>query len=451
MLMFMLVRPQDLNPALAPQLPTLNTLALLAVAGWVLDVRRLNSRSNPPPSLSIVGLYMTWCLISLLPNRPDTLTGALLSLFVIFLVYFVIAFGCQSFRKLGVVAVAYLVGGLFITFVVLGQGFGPMQCFESDPRSVGSFEELRPDGRPCETALQCRGEDAEPGKSYLCNKLGPFQTSAVGVRVRYVGRLNDPNETSLAVALIAPIAMALYELRRTLRRWLLMMGTILGVALAVYFSQSRGGQLVFAAVFATYLYRKSGIKGLIVAALMAMPLMLFGGRSGDEAEESSQERLECWLTGMELFRASPIYGIGAYRFTDHHFLTAHNSYVLAVAETGFVGVWLFIGMLYASGKSLVMGLQLADDGSATDYPRRTWGSALLAAFIGNVVGIFFLSFAYHFVLWTFLGICGAYYGAVKAHRPDFEVRLKRLDLYAITAITLFVVAALYFYTKYKSR
>lgn len=450
MLVFLLVRPQELNPSWATSLPSLTNFAFLAVLGWFLDVRRLNSRSNVPPPLPFIIAYLGWCLITLIPNRPDTILAALSSLLILFLLYFVIAFGCQSFRKLTLVCVCYLVCGLFITFVVVGQGFGPNECFEEDPHSVGDLEELRPDGRPCETALDCRGEDAEPGKRYLCAKIGPFETSAIGERVRYIGRLNDPNETSLAVAIIAPFALALYELRRNWRRWFLMMLTIVGVGLAVYFSQSRGGQLVFLSVFATYLYRKSGWKGLLVAGVMALPLMLFGGRSGEEAESSSLERLECWRTGMELFRESPLYGIGAYRFTDHHFLTAHNSYVLASAETGIVGIWLFVSILYVSFKSVMAGVGMPDDNSEVSKMRRIWGVAFLASLIGTAVGVFFLSFAYHFVLWILLGVVGAYYGAVKAHQPTFEVKIGRLDYFLITTTTFVLVIVLYLYTGLKA-
>ncbi len=454
-LLFLLVRPQELNPAWAASLPTLNSFALLAVLGLLLDVRRLNSHAKVPPQTPFVLAYLGWCFLSLIPTRPDTLQGALFSLLILFLIYFLIGFGCQSFRKLGIVATTYLVCALFITVVANGQGLGSRECFEEDPKSVGDIEARRPDGRPCEFAFDCRGEEAEPGKSYTCAKRGPFETSAVGDRVRYIGRLNDPNEMSLCIGIAAPFALVLYELRRSLRRWLVMIASIASIGLAVYFSQSRGGQLVFAAVFATYLYRRSGWKGLVVAAFLATPMMLFGGRSGDEAEGSSKERLECWLTGMELFRASPIYGIGAYRFTDHHFLTAHNSYVLAAAETGFPGLWLFVSVLFISLKSVVAGMSLYDDPRGGEHAdldrmRKSWGVALLAALVGGMVGIFFLSFAYHFVLWILLGIAAAYWGAVKAHRPSLEVTIGRRDYYWITVITVTLIVVLYFYTRLKA-
>src|SRR3546814_14440394 len=43
-----------------------------------------------------------------------------------------------------------------------------------------------------------------------------------------------------------------------------------------------------------------------------------------------------------MFLANPVFGVGAGNLTDHTWLTAHNSLVLVLAETGIVGdtVWL---------------------------------------------------------------------------------------------------------------
>lgn len=449
MLLFILVRPQELDASWAG-LPSLQVFALLAAVGWMLDVRRLNTRTYVSPQLPLILGYVGWAIFSILPNRSDTIAAGASSLLIVFLFYALIAFGCQSFRKLGVVSGLYLAGALFITTVVVLQGFGSKVCFEEDPRSVGDFEALRPDGRPCEQHSECRGSDAEPGKTYRCENLGPFNTSSVGSRVRYVGRLNDPNETSLAVAVAVPIAFAFFSLKRNLRRRLLVAATVVGVGLAVFFSKSRGGQLVFASVFAVYLYRRNGWKGLLAAGILAAPIMIFGGRSGEEAEGSSLERLECWATGMALFRDSPIWGIGAFRFTDHHFLTAHNSYVLASAETGFVGIWLFIGMLYVTGKILVEAMRAEIEDPEVSHWVKTWALALFATFAGMVIGIFFLSFAYHFVLWIVLGIIGAFYGATKAHVATFAIELRRNDYFAITALTVAIVSVLIVYTRLKA-
>jgi hypothetical protein len=65
-----------------------------------------------------------------------------------------------------------------------------------------------------------------------------------------------------------------------------------------------------------------------------------------------------------------------------------------------------------------------------------WGMALLAAMISIVFQINTLSFAYHSVLWLMFGMCGAWYSAVRHHRPEFKVSLTLGDLVTIAAADL---------------
>ena len=71
---------------------------------------------------------------------------------------------------------------------------------------------------------------------------------------------------------------------------------------------------------------------------MALPVLLLGGRSGENADQSTLERYEAWSTGLTMFRGNPVFGVGARQFAEHHYLTAHNSYVLSFAELGFPGL-----------------------------------------------------------------------------------------------------------------
>ena len=108
-------------------------------------------------------------------------------------------------------------------------------------------------------------------------------------------------------------------------------------------------------------------------------------------------------------------------FTDHHYLTAHNSYVLTLAELGFVGMFLFVSIIYLSIKTLFVGLrELATD------PGHRGGAGLGHGAARGMRGITFqintLSFAYHSVLWLFFGLVGAWYSAVRHHRPRVRDR-----------------------------
>jgi O-antigen ligase len=178
--------------------------------------------------------------------------------------------------------------------------------------------------------------------------------------------------------------------------------------------------------------------------LLALPLIMLGSRTGEGASSSTTERLESWSAALDLFIEHPLRGVGHAMFTGHHYLTAHNSYLLAAAEMGIVGLLLFVGLLYACGKTLGTALRFYPVGHA---PPRRWATALLAAFGGLTVGMFFLSFTYHNVLWIFVGLCGAYYNVVQRAEEDFRIPLGRRDFAGIGGLALGVLVLLFAVTR----
>ena len=51
-----------------------------------------------------------------------------------------------------------------------------------------------------------------------------------------------------------------------------------------------------------------------------------------------------------MWRSHPFLGVGLGQFGEYHYLTAHNSYLLALAELGFPGMVLFSSIVYLSIK-----------------------------------------------------------------------------------------------------
>jgi O-antigen ligase len=294
----------------------------------------------------------------------------------------------------------------------------------------------KPDGRLCETSEQCRGPDAEPGLEYRCEHVGLFGTFSVEDRVRYRGDLNDPNEVALTICaggLALLIGFALRK-RHGLGRVAMYVGV--GVVLfTVYLTESRGGLVAAMLVPGVYIVRRYGLAAVIPAVLVAIPVLVLGGRSGDAAELSTAMRYDAWSTALDLWHHSPIFGVGARMFTDHFFITAHNAYVLSLAELGFPGLFFFVAIIYLCIKTLVVGLRElgAVKGTAA---AQVWGMALLAAMAGIVFQINTLSFTYHPVLWMFFGLCGAWYSCVRTHRPELRIVLAPRDLVIVGAASL---------------
>jgi len=76
---------------------------------------------------------------------------------------------------------------------------------------------------------------------------------------------------------------------------------------------------------------------------------------------------------------------------------------------------------------------------------------MLASFAGLAVGIFFLSFTYHYVLWIYIGLSGALYATVRAHHPGLNVRFGLVDAVLVVAADVVVLASVYLYTRWSLR
>ncbi len=429
--------------------PFLYVFFTLAVFGYVVDVRLGRAQLRFAPQWRWVLGFLAWCLLTLAIAQPSQLPAASFALAILGFLFFVIAHGVQTFRAFELVAAVVLGCALLISAVCVHQGTQPFTCI-----AVAQGEERasrgESDGRPCKTPDECLPDSPDPELQYRCERAGIFDiTSIGGGRVRYVGVLQDPNEAALAVGVAVPIAFGFYERKRSRWRLLLLLATVLLVGMCVLMTESRGGQLVVLAVLGAYFIKHYGWRGVAVAAIASAPILLYGGRSGAEADSSSTERIECWWEGMYMFRTHPLFGVGFDRFTDFHYLTAHNSFVLAPAELGFPGMMLWTAIVYLSVKIPWSAL-----GRYASWPQaavaRTWAMSLLASWIGMIVGVFFLSFDYHYVLWIWFGLTGAFYAAVKTHDPEFDVRMTLRDFAALGSFNVMLIVVITLYTRWKT-
>lgn len=448
LIVFILARPQELVPELQ-RVPFLHLFAALAVLGWIIDVRLRRLQPIAVPTLPWTAAFLAWALACTAIVAPATLLRQALDLAIVFALYGVIAHGVQRFRTFQVVAGALVATCLFITAICFHQGLAPRQCIAGDEGSSGEVLG-RPDGRGCDAAEECLGPDAEPGKVYRCEHVGVAGTYSILERVRYRGVLHDPNEVALTIcagALSLLIGFALR--RRTPLAVVAYGGAAILVLLTVGMTQSRGGLACAMLVPGVYLIRRYGLWVVVPGIAAVVLALVLGGRGGASADISTELRYEAWATGLEMFKANPVFGVGAGRFIDHHYLTAHNSFVLTLAELGFVGMVLFSTVLYLSAKTLVVGLRdLARVPGAAAV--QIWGMTLLASLAGIVFQINTLSFAYHSVLWIFLGLVGAWYSAIRHHAPAFRVRLTWIDLVAVTvACATYAFVLLPLFLRYK--
>ena len=435
LLIFILARPQEYFESLQ-KLPLLYLFCGMAIGGFILDLKLRRLQPVLVPTSRWILAFATWTVVCNIVKVPDQVVKLLIEMGILLVMFFTIAHACQRFRTFQIVTGTLVGTVLVLSFICWHQGFQPQQCILSDDTIPG---EGRADGRFCEVSDTCyTGEGVVPGGEYTCERAGLLGTSTVEDRVRYRGELYDPNELCMTICVFGFSFVIAFMMRKRTTASMIM-GT-LGVVLVLWtvlLTQSRGGLIVALMIPGVYFVKKFGVKGFVGAAAMAMPMMaLAGGRNGADADLSTQLRYEAWGVGLQIFKASPIFGVGQRQFSEYNDLTAHNSYVLTLAELGFIGQFIFMCIIVLSVKSLVVGMkELENVPEAT--VARVWGMALLASFCGMIFQIYTLSFAYHSVLWIMLGLTGAWTSSVRFHKPNWDIKLRPRDMMYIVCGQLF--------------
>lgn len=438
------LRPHEWTGPFAA-IPFLQIAMGLTVLGLLADILLGSARLTAVPTLLPAALLTVWCIATLALREPSLVSTRAPIVLLPFAVYAILTQAVQSARGLATVSVTLLLTGFFIAVVGADQGRSEWGCVQWNPQvsndrgvSDGRSCPVDEDHTPVEAAAACLiGGEREA--VYRCERVGAFAMVTVDSgRIAYLGVLADPNELALAISLAVPFAFALFEIRKTLVRFVLLFASLGFIVTALVLTRSRGGQIALAAVLGAYFVRRQGkLQGALVAAAFAAPLALLGGRSSDSAAQSSLDRLTTAGAGIKLLLAYPIRGVGYSLYTIHHPLTAHNAYILAAAELGLFGLVLFCLLLLLCFK---INLAVLDYPFARSDPDaralRALAMAEIAALAGLTLGVFFLSWTYHFVLWIHLGFSSAFFTVMQRKDPRFTVRATPGELAAITVLPL---------------
>lgn len=399
-LLLVLIRPQDYPVLIDTNWLPMQPIALLAAAGvWLFSARK----SFSAPQYALLGLFLLVLMFSKVVNGWTG--GALVQLtkFAPVLLAFVLLANATNTRQ-RVVAV--------------------MAVFAL-----------------CAAVLAVHGIDqAATGIGWT--GVGLSQET----RIQYVGIFNDPNDLGLLFVMSLPMAVylggrgGLMGLRRLF--WMSVAAVLL---YGIYLTNSRGTLVALIVVLGVYLWQR---RGLVVAGIMGVAA--FGGllllpsrlQGMEVGEASAMGRVESWYEGLHMFLASPVFGVGADAYSDIHYLTAHNSFVLVLAETGIIGftVWLaFIGycfrMVFAvlgqrgpvhAGPASAIDARDAGtrDGPGDAAVMAEWQQdraialTLLLALCGFFVSAFFLSRSYVVILYLLAALVVAHYVGMRRRYPS---------------------------------
>jgi len=273
------------------------------------------------------------------------------------------------------------------------------------------------------------------------------------VRIRAVGYLADPNDFGQFLIVILPLFSLLRKNGRKIRNLGFVIVPSCLVIYGVYLTHSRGAMIALL-VLAIFITRNRlplpvsiGFGGMLYAGMMALGFT--GGR--DVSIASGSDRIDLWGTGLHLFRLSPLWGVGYGKFGDYSVLTAHNSYILCLAEVGLIGYTCWLAAIVITILQLnslanppmepdqdqekavadplanipfLANSPLHSNGMAPDTtdPHETtddrervrrWANALRLSLIGFLVTAWFLSRTYTITLYLLLGITAVLLRLVK--------------------------------------
>lgn len=252
-----------------------------------------------------------------------------------------------------------------------------------------------------------------------------------GTRIQYVGIFNDPNDLGMLFVMCLPMALylsgrgGLMGMRRLF--WLVVAGLLL---YGIFLTDSRGTLLALVALLGVYVWQKKGVftAGVLGAGAL-MVLMMLPSRLQDMevSEASAMGRVDSWYEGLQMFISRPILGIGADGYSDLYRLTAHNSFVLVLAETGIVGftIWLaFVGYGFRMMLAVMRLREGVPDAGGDAAALRDWQQdraitlTLLMSLGAFFVAAFFLSRSYVVILYLLAALVVGHYTRMQQLYPQ---------------------------------
>ena len=273
--------------------------------------------------------------------------------------------------------------------------------------------------------------------SYV-SKMG----EVVGItRMTGSGLFADPNDLCMVTNMGFVLGLywlgdRLYPLPRVLY-----LASSLTFGYALLQTQSRGGFLALLLACSVLLLNRYGWKKAAMIAAPGLPVLMvaIGGRITHISTEEStaQSRMEMWALAFELFKSSPLFGVGAGKFLQYSELVAHNAYIHAYAELGLFGGSFFIAAffwalwtLYQMGKGHLENLE----------PNLRRAHAYITAIIAGAATLLMtLSQTYYMTTYMILGLVTVYLritnasNLVKFYRVD-SFFIKRLSVIGIVAV-----------------
>ncbi|HZO77126.1 MAG TPA: O-antigen ligase family protein [Solirubrobacteraceae bacterium] len=272
--------------------------------------------------------------------------------------------------------------------------------------------------------------------------LAMFYGIATGSTVdgsRLVGAIGDPNETAtvLVMASVLALALGIGETRSRLRRWAAFAASIVALY-GIVSTASRGGVVALAATAATAIvisgrWRRQIIVATAVAGIVVGGWFLLLAPASSRSHLTSEQspRTTIWTVAGRTIAANPVVGVGNDNFSivapsylvrpgattraDDVIIkpdVAHDIYLEVWADTGLIGLILFLCVVLAPLRSAWTAVRLLEKaGRRSD---EILVRALIVAIVSLLAAGFFISDEYSKQLFLLLALSTATLATVRA-------------------------------------
>jgi len=268
-------------------------------------------------------------------------------------------------------------------------------------------------------------------------------------RIRYLGFFNDPNDLGMFFVMNIPILFYLKSNTGSRLFKLIYYGLIIGLVYGIYLTNSRGSLVGLLSLLLLFCYFNYSKIKFFFYVLLSLPVVILGMskfRTIDADESSADGRIQAWYEGIQMFKYRPVFGVGKGEFIEHHSRTAHNSYVLIMAELGTLGYVLWLSALLLTVLMLFRIFNLNQD-KYKDSPSLLddifLAKCLFFSFVGFMTTSFFLSRTYVVFLYIFIGLACALFYRVHKEAPEIIDIASGKNIGKLMLFSLFSLIGLY--------
>lgn len=253
------------------------------------------------------------------------------------------------------------------------------------------------------------------------NGIGLVEGSRVTIGRDFGSMLGDPND--LALVLMFPLAFTISQARTPGIPWFKRIISALVCLLllaAIIATQSRGGLLGCIAVIGIFAWKLIQSKLLLMSGGAIAVVVLYlvagisdrasGGAAEEGIDESAMGRIYAWEAAFKMALDNPLTGVGLNNFFSNYFFyssywdglnhAVHSTWFGVLAETGFIGLIIFVALIVSLIKTSRATLaRLKAAGSSVPPELNSVAYAVYAGLLGTIVSGTFLTQAFNWPIY----------------------------------------------------